>query len=105
VLREDHEKIHQQQREDGVDYRSAQQRNVWPLTSFVGKLAKLLGRRGGISDMRPEEMEILAAFHQQHDRLHEGLLEQAFERAQASVASPTLPEVLLQLQLLLENSV
>ena len=50
-------------------------------------------------DGRAQEIEILAAFHARHDRLNENLLRDAFARAD----SPTIPEVLFQLQSLLHE--
>jgi hypothetical protein len=44
-------------------------------------------------------MDILAAFHERHDRLTESLLREAFAQAE----SPTIPEVLFQLQSLLHE--
>ena len=44
-------------------------------------------------------METLAAFHTRHDRLNESLLREAFAQAE----SPTIPEVLFQLQSLLDE--
>ncbi len=98
ALRADHDAAQQQQR-GGIDYHSARQRNVWPLTGFAGTLARLLGRKGGISGLGAEEMEILAAFHARHDRVTEGLLKQAFTQAE----SPTIPQILFHLQSLLHE--
>jgi len=44
-------------------------------------------------------MDNLAAFHSRHDGLNESLLREAFSRA----ASATIPEVLFQLQSLLDH--
>lgn len=99
ALRAEHDAMHQQQRSQGLDYRSAQQRNIWSLTGFAGALARLLGRRGGLSGLAAHEMDILAAFHARHDRLNESLLRQAFSQA----ASATIPEILFQLQSLLHE--
>jgi len=99
VLRADQAAAHQQQRQAGIDYRSARQRNAWSLTSFAKTFAQLLGRRGGLSGLNAQEMEILSAFHARHDRMHEKLLRQAFAQAEA----PSIPHVLLQLQSLLSE--
>jgi putative transposase len=99
ALRAEHDAMHQHQRSQGIDYRSARQRNIWSLTGFAGALARLLGRRGGLSGLTAQEMEILAAFHARHDRLNERLLRQAFSQ----VASATIPEILFQLQSLLHE--
>ena len=99
ALLAEHEAAQQQQRQQGIDFHSAKQRNEWSLTSFARVFARLLGREGGVSGLSSQEMNTLAAFHASHDRLHEGLLREAFARAE----SPTIPEVLLQLQSLLHE--
>jgi len=98
ALQADHDALHQQQR-GGIDYHSARQRNVWALTGFASTLARLLGRKGGVSSLSTQEMEILAAFHTRHDRVTEGLLKQAFTQAE----SPTIPQILFHLQSLLHE--
>jgi hypothetical protein len=49
--------------------------------------------------LNAQELEVLTAFHARHDRVHEKLLRQAFAQA----ASPTIPDVLWQLQSLLSE--
>ncbi len=99
ALLAEHEATQQQRRSQGIDFRSARQRNVWSLTSFARVLARLLGRRGGMSGLSSQELEILAAFHTRHDRLDEGLLRAALAQA----PSTTIPEILFQLQSLLQQ--
>jgi hypothetical protein len=52
-----------------------------------------------MSGLSSQELEILAAFHARHDRLDEGLLRAALAQA----PSPTIPEILFQLQSLLQQ--
>jgi hypothetical protein len=99
VLRAEHEAAHEKQRQQGIDFHSARQRNEWSMTSFARAFARLMGRTGGVSGLTTQEMDALAAFHARHDRLTESLLRQAFAQA----ASPTIPEVLFQLQSLLHE--
>ena len=99
LLREKHAAMHQEQRQQGIDFHSARQRNVWPLTGFAAALARLLGRKGGLSGLSAEEMQVLAAFHARHDHLTESLLREAFARA----PFPTIPEILFHLQSLLHE--
>jgi putative transposase len=99
ALRAEHDALHQQRRRQGIDYRSARQRATWSLTGFAGALARLLGRRGGLSGLTAHEMDILADFHVRHDRLNERLLREAFSQAESS----TIPEILFQLQSLLHE--
>jgi putative transposase len=94
ALRAEYAAMQEQRRSQGIDYRSARQRNVWSLSSFARVFARLLGRQGGVSGLTVQEMDVLAAFHARHDRVTEGLLRQAFGQAPAAA----LPEILLQLQ-------
>jgi putative transposase len=94
ALRAQHAAAQEQRLSQGIDFHSARQRNVWSVTSFARIFARLLGRQGGVSGLSAAEMDLLAAFHARHDRLNESLLRQAFAQA----ASPTIPEVLFQLQ-------
>ncbi len=94
ALRADHDAAQQRRRSQGIDFHSARQRNVWTVTSFARLFARLLGRQGGVSGLSAHEMDILAAFHTRHDGLTESLLRDAFDQA----TSPTIPEVLFQLQ-------
>ena len=99
ALRAAHAAAQQEQRHQGIDFHSARQRNVWSVTSFVRVFARLLGRQGGVSGLSAQEINVLAAFHARHERVTESLLRQAFSQA----ASPTIPEVLFQLQILLHE--
>ena len=99
ALREEYERSQQQQRARGIDYHSARQRSVWPLTRFASKFARLLGRKGGVSGLSAQEMETLAAFHARHQNLNESLLREAFEHAE----STSIPQILFHLQILLKE--
>jgi transposase InsO family protein len=99
ALRDEHARLQQQQRTRGIDYYSARQRNVWSLTGFATACARLLGRKGGVSGLAAQEMEVLAAFHARHDRLTEPLLREAFQAAE----SPSIPQILFHLQTLLQE--
>jgi transposase InsO family protein len=99
ALQQEHARQQQQQRGSGIDYHSARKRNVWPLFGFANKLARLLGRKGGASAMSAQEMEVLRAFHARHDRVTEGLLREAFQRAESS----SIPVILFHLQSLLQE--
>jgi hypothetical protein len=94
ALRAEHAALQQQQRSQGIDFHSARQRNAWPLSRFTAAFARLLGRKGGVSGLTAQEMEVLAAFHARHDRVTEGLLRAAFAQAPSS----TIPEILFHLQ-------
>ena len=99
ALEADRLRDHQQRRQRGLDFQSAKERNIWSLTSFATWIAQLLGRPGGLSALRSDELDALRAFHAQHDRLHESLLRAAVANAEW----PTIPHVLFQLQSLLSE--
>jgi hypothetical protein len=99
ALRKDYEQSQQRSRQEGLDYHSAQQRNVWSLAGLAAHTARLLGRKGGVSGLSAEEMKALATFHERHDRLNESLLKEAFQRAD----SPRLAHILFHLQALLQE--
>lgn len=82
-----------------IYHSKARQRNAWPLSRFTAAFARLLGRKGGVSGLTAQEMEVLAAFHARHDRVTEGLLRAAFAQAPSS----TIPEILFHLQSLLHE--
>ena len=48
---------HLQRRQLGLDFHSARSRNVWPLTAFATRIAKLLGRDGGLSALSADELD------------------------------------------------
>jgi transposase InsO family protein len=99
LLRAEHAAMHEAERQQGIDFHSARQRNVWPLTGFANALARLLARKGGLSAFTAEEMEVLRAFHARHNHLTESLLRKAFARA----SFPTIPEILFHLQTMLDE--
>lgn len=101
ALLESHQDEQKQRREQGLDYQSARDRNVWSFSSFATLLTRLLGRDGGLSSLTPDELEALKAFHSQHDRVHETLLRKAAAQAGRPLGAPTIAHVLLQLQSLL----
>jgi hypothetical protein len=99
ALAAEQEAEHQQQRDAGIDYQSAQKRNIWSFHSWATKFAQLLGRSGGLSGLSPDELGVLRAFHTKHDRVHETLVREAFVQAE----SKTIPQILFQLQRLLQE--
>ena len=98
VLRSDQAAQHRRQRQAGIDFHSARQRNRWSCTAFAQQFARLLAKPGGLSGFTPAELQVLADFHARHERLNESLLRQAIAHAEA----PTIPCVLWQLQNLLQ---
>ncbi len=99
ALLADQETQQKRQREAGIDYQSAQRRNVWSLSRWAARFAQLLGRSGGLSGLSPDELSALRTFHTKHDRVHETLLRKAFTQAEPK----TIPQILWQLQCLLQE--
>ncbi len=86
----------------GIDYRTAQKRSVWSVSSFAAKLAKLLGRKGAVSSFNAAELKVLNATLHRFPELNEASLEEAFARCDPGTA-PTITEVLSHLQSLLSE--
>jgi hypothetical protein len=84
------------QRSAGIDYSTvlACGRCRWPFLEFAKQMAARLGRAGGLSALRGDELEALRKVHSQLPRLDPELLEQAWRRAEQH----TIPEILFLLQ-------
>ena len=74
-------------------------RQTWPLQRFAAKFSRLLGRKGGVSALSSQEMELLSAVHQAHDRIDERLLELACQQAETK----TIAVIVFHLQNLLKE--
>jgi transposase InsO family protein len=99
LLEEKHRQQQQQQSQRGIDYHQAQQSHLWPFPAFAATFAKLLGRKGGVSGLATQEMELLQGVHQHHPRITQPLLEEAFQQADPK----TLPVIVYHLQNLLHE--
>ena len=85
----------------GIDYRKVLQQKKWPFYEFAKTLARLMGRKGGLSGFSNAELETLKKVYNQSSNIHRKMVEQAFEKAQ----KPTLPYVILELkQLILKEA-
>jgi len=80
----------------GIDYRTvlAQSQRRWPFPEFAKQLAAHLGRKGGLSAFRADELETLQKVFDRLTFLNQKMLEQACARAQR----PTIPEIVFHLQ-------
>jgi transposase InsO family protein len=85
-----------EQRSSGIDYQAALTRGGcrWPFLEFAKHLAAYLGRTGGLSAFRGDELETLQKIHARLPRLDPDL----FERAWARASARTIPEILFLLQ-------
>jgi len=84
------------QRSLGIDYQGALVRGQrrWPFLEFAKQLAALLGRAGGISAFRNDELETLQKVYTRLTRLDAKMLQQACTRA----CQRTIPEIVFLLQ-------
>ena len=86
----------------GIDYRTAQKRCVWSMSSFAAKLAKLLGRKGAVSSFSAAELKVLHATLQRFPELNEASLQAAFARCDSGTP-PAITEVLSHVHALLSE--
>ncbi len=86
----------------GIDYRTAQKRNVWSVAAFAAKLAKFLGRKGAVSSFNAAELKVLNATLQRFPTLNEVVLKAAVARCDPAT-TPTLTDVLSHLPTLLSE--
>ena len=91
---------HAAKRQLGLDFHSAEKRNVWSFSSFATRFAGLVGRSGGLSTLTTAELDALQSFHAKHDRVTETLLCQAVAQADEK----SIPQILWQLQVLLRQT-
>jgi transposase InsO family protein len=84
------------ERTSGIDYQAAlaNANRRWPFIEFVKQLASHLGRQGGASAFRSDELESLQKVYQRLTRLDTNLLARACEKA----SQPTIPEIVFLLQ-------
>lgn len=83
-------------RSSGIDYLGAIEgaKKRWPFVEFAKQLASHLGRQGGVSAFRGDELESLQKVYQRLTRLDANLLARACQKAQ----SRTIPEIVFLLQ-------
>jgi transposase InsO family protein len=84
------------QRSQGIDYQAvlARGRQGWPFIEFVQHLGACLGRSGGVSAFRADELEMLQQVHVRLAGLNAPLL----QRAAAQAQQRTIPEIVFLLQ-------
>lgn len=78
----------------GIDYRKAAQQRLWPFPEFVKTLARLMGKKGGLSAFNAGELEKLKKIYNGDAALSKRRLEQAFAKAQ----DKTIPYVARELR-------
>ena len=84
----------------GIDYRKVLQQKQWPFHEFAKTLARLMGRRGGLSGFSSEEIETLQKLYSRHSGIHRKMVEEAFLKAKR----PTVPYVVFELKLILKEA-
>jgi len=98
LLINEHERELQKQAR-GIDYRAARARKTWPFANFVHTLARLLGRKGGLSAFNTHELETLHKLHRSIPNLSEVLVTRAFEQAPGK----TLPRLIREIATLAQR--
>ncbi len=94
LVREHERELESQAR--GIDYREVLRPRLWPFTSFVQALGRLLGRKGGMSGFTTQELESLHKLYAKLPQLSPPLVTRACEQA----PEKTLPYVLRELEAL-----
>jgi hypothetical protein len=80
----------------GIDYRKVVSQRAWPFAAFTQKLAKLMGRKGGLGTFSSEEYEMLKKAYNRMADLNEHKLLKAWQKADYK----TIPHVIYQLQII-----
>lgn len=88
-----------QQQTATIDYRKVLATREWPFSSFVLSLARLMGRKGGISAFTCQEHEALKKIYNRYPSLSEFQLREAFEMAEEK----NIVHVAYQLQILMNK--
>lgn len=91
IARHDRELERQTQ---GIDYTRLTQTKPWPFHDFARKLAQLMGKKGGMTDFRSDELEALQKFYQRHTGISEEMLRRAYIRAYEK----SVPYIILEIQ-------
>jgi putative transposase len=95
LLIQKHQEVMRRQ-SSGIDYQAvlAQAQRRWPFSEMAKHLATQLGRKGGLSTFRADELEILQKVYHRLTFLNQAMLEHACARAQQR----TIPEIVFHLQ-------
>jgi hypothetical protein len=93
----EHERSQQSAREQGIDFHSAMKHGQMTSQTLCQSVAKLLGRKGGLSGLHAEEIEALQNLHRNHPHVQPSHVRTAAERA----TSASFASVLWELQCLL----
>lgn len=95
LLNEKHEKI-LNDRSKGIDYRKVFSQRKFSFSAFAQKLAILMGKKGGLTIFRADELEILKKTYNRFGKLNEPMLIQAWEKA----SEKNIPHLIYQLQII-----
>lgn len=83
----------------GIDYTRVNQTKSWPFHDFARKLAGLMGKKGGLTEFRSDELEALQKFYQRHTGISEEMLRKAYTQAYEK----TVPYIILEIQEILKE--
>ena len=85
----------------GIDYRKIVDRRSWPFHEFAKSVAQLMGKKAGLADLTPGELESLKKLYNQSTAINANMLKQAFEKA----LYPTVAYIILELKHLIQKEV
>lgn len=100
ALLDEHQRTQQAAREDGIDFTSAMRHGRLTSQGLAQCIAKILGRKGGLSSLSPEELQALDNLHRKHPQVQPSHVRTAAERA----TSANFASVLWELQQLLAEN-
>ena len=85
----------------GIDYRKIVAKRSWPFHEFAKSVAQLMGKKAGLADLTPGELESLKKLYNQSPAINRHMVKPAFEKA----LYPTVPYVVLELKHLIQKEV
>jgi len=87
------------QQTGSIDYRKVIEQRPWPFFEFAKTVARLMGRKSGLSDLTAGELETLKKCYNQSLSINPHMVELAFEKA----LQPTLPHIIAELKNLIKE--
>jgi hypothetical protein len=85
----------------GIDYRKVVDPRPWPFFEFAKTVAQLMGRKAGLADLSPGELEALKKCYNQSLSINRQMVKSAFENARY----PRVPYIITELKQLIQKEV
>lgn len=89
----EHERSQRSAREQGIDFHSAMKHGQMTSQTLCQCVAKLLGRKGGLSSLHADEIEALQNLHRNHPHVQPSHVRTAAGRATSASFAPVLWEL------------